>query len=88
MKTGVFFHSEFANGDWPIIGNKYRNFPKVIGPFLSLQGVRLYESKPVPESLLLKIHTEAHLREVKRTWYYKGASLILHPLNPRGDRGG
>jgi len=77
MKTGVFFHSEFANGDWPIIGNKYRNFPRVIEPLLSLEGIRLYESKPVSEALLLKVHTEAHIGEVKRAWYYQGASLAV-----------
>jgi len=77
MKTGVFFHPEFAKGDWPVIGNKYRNFPGVLKEILAMEGVQLFESKPVAESLLLKIHTESHLKEVKRAWYYRGASLSV-----------
>lgn len=77
MKTGVFFHPEFAKGDWPIIGNKFRNFPEVMKDILTMEGVKLFEPKPVAESLLLKIHTESHLKEVKRAWYYRGASLAV-----------
>jgi len=77
MKTGVFFHSEFALRDWPIIGNKYRNFPRVMERVLSLEGVALFESKPVPEELLLKVHTEDYLKDVKKAWYCKGAALAV-----------
>ncbi len=49
----------------------------MIEHLFSLEEVRLFESKPISESLLLKVHTEAHLREVKRAWYYKGASLAV-----------
>ncbi len=52
MKTGVFFHREFSLKDWPIIGNKYRNFPGVMEKALSLEGVKLFESKPAAEELL------------------------------------
>lgn len=77
VKTGVFFHPEFSNGEWPIIGNKFRNFPKVMETLLSSESLKLYEPRPASESLLLKIHTEAHLREVKKAWYYRGASLSV-----------
>lgn len=77
MKTGVFFHSEFSMKDWPIIGNKYRNFPGVMGRVLSLGGVALFESKPASEEWLLKVHTESYLKDVKKAWYYRGATLAV-----------
>lgn len=77
MRTGVFFHKEFANGDWPIIGNKFRNFPGVLKEVLKSESVKLFEPKPVHESLLLKIHSKSHLEEVKKAWYFRGASLSV-----------
>lgn len=77
MKTGVFFNPEFSLKDWPIIGNKFRNFPGVMENALSLQGVILFESKPATEALLLRVHTETYLKEVKKAWYYKGANLAV-----------
>jgi len=77
MKTGVFFHPEFSRKDWPIIGNKYCNFPGVMERALSLEGVKLFESKPVHEELLLRIHAENYLKDVKKAWYYPGATLAV-----------
>ena len=77
MKTGVFFHSEFSIKDWPIIGNKFRNFPGVMKSALSMEEIALFESKPVPEEMLLRVHSRSHLEEVKKAWYYKGATLAV-----------
>ena len=77
MKTGIFFHPEFSQKDWPIIGNKFRNFPEVLQEVLLLEGVTLLESKPATEEMLLKVHTEGYLKEVKRAWYYKAATLAV-----------
>jgi acetoin utilization deacetylase AcuC-like enzyme len=38
---------------------------------------RLFESKPVDEEILLKVHKQFYIREVQRSWYYKGASLAV-----------
>jgi acetoin utilization deacetylase AcuC-like enzyme len=77
MKTGIFFHSEFSLKDWPIIGNKFRNFPGVMPNVLSLDGVTLFEPKPATEEMLSKVHTKAYLKEVKQAWYYRGATLAV-----------
>ncbi len=77
MKTGIFFHEEFKNKDWPVIGDKFRNFPEVLKDVLKLPGVLYFESKPVDEEILLNTHTHTYLQEVKRSWYYKGASLAV-----------
>lgn len=77
MTTGVFFHHEFANGNWPIIGNKFRNFPGVLEGVLKSERVKLFEPETINESLLLKVHSSLHLEEVKKAWYYRGASLSV-----------
>lgn len=77
MKTGVFFHPEFRNKDWPIIGDKFRNFPMVMERDLSLPGVVLFESEPVEEEALLLAHTVNYLAGVRRSWHYYGARLAV-----------
>jgi hypothetical protein len=42
MKTGVFWHDIFAKSSWPVIGNKFENFPKVMEWALKLEGVNLF----------------------------------------------
>ncbi len=77
MRTGVFFHPEFRNRDWPIIGDKFRNFPGVMEKQLALPGVAYFESEPAPEEVLLLVHSFRYLAEVRRSWYFKGASLAV-----------
>jgi hypothetical protein len=73
--TGIFFHHLMAEGDWPVIGNKFKDFPGALGDCLNLPNVRLFTPEPVQEGLLLKVHTPALLRRVKDAWYYAGAGV-------------
>lgn len=77
MRTGVFFHPEFRNKDWPIIGDKFRNFPGVMERQLAMPGVAYFESEPAPEEVLLLTHSLQYLAEVRRSWYFKGASIAV-----------
>jgi acetoin utilization deacetylase AcuC-like enzyme len=77
MKTGVFFHNEFKNKDWPIIGDKFHNFPEAMEKALSLPDVAFFESKPVTEEILLRVHSQQYIEDVKRSWYYRGATLAV-----------
>ncbi len=77
MRTGVFFHTEFKRKDWPVIGDKYGNFPVVMESQLALPGVALFQPPPASEETLLLAHTEAYLDEVKRSWYFEGAALAV-----------
>lgn len=86
MKTGIFFHDEFKNKDWPIIGDKFGNFPQVMEKALSMPNVQLFEPKPVDEELLYKIHTHRYLQDVKQSWYYKGATLAVGGCVEAGER--
>lgn len=71
--TGVFFSNVFKGRDWPIIGDKFRNFPEVMNDVLRLPNVQLYESQPVDEDLLRKVHTPELLKQTRSAWYYEGA---------------
>jgi acetoin utilization deacetylase AcuC-like enzyme len=86
MKTGVFFHEEFKNKDWPIIGDKFGNFPQVMEKALALPDMQLFEPHPVNEELLYKVHTHGYLQEVKRAWYYKGATLAVGGCVEAGEK--
>ncbi len=77
MKTGIFFHEEFRNKDWPVIGDKFRNFPEVMKPALSLPGVKYFDAQPVAGEVLLLTHSHRYLQDVRRSWYYRGATLAV-----------
>ncbi len=77
MKTGVFFHEVMREASWPIIGNKYRNFPRVLEDVLLSPDVSLIQPEPVSENLLLKVHTRGYLEEVKSRWYYQAACYSI-----------
>ncbi len=77
MKTGVFFHPLFTREGWPILGEKFRHFPGAMEHLLAEPHVELLEPPKVSEELLLKVHTEAFLRDVRGRWYYEGARLSV-----------
>lgn len=77
VRTGVFFHELFSRGDWPVIGNKFRNFPKAMNHALRLPNVVLFEPKLVSEPLLLQVHKRNLFENAKSAWYYEGASLSV-----------
>lgn len=72
-KTGVFFHPSFSGEEWIIIGDKFRNFPRVMEKALRMEGVRWFVPDKVPEELLLKIHTPRFVEGLKKAWYCEGA---------------
>ncbi len=77
MLTGVFFHKEFIGKNWPIVGNRYAGFEKIIEKFSKDPKIVVIEPEPVSEELLLKVHTRELLEEQKKAWYYHGARLTV-----------
>ncbi|MEX2724029.1 MAG: hypothetical protein Q6367_009050 [Candidatus Freyarchaeota archaeon] len=73
MRTGVFWHDLFAKNSWPVIGNKFKNFPKVMEWALKIEGVKLYTPTKVSWETLKKVHTEPLLENLKKAWYCEGA---------------
>lgn len=78
MKTGVFWHDIFAKSSWPVIGNKFENFPKVMEWALKLEGVKLFTPNKVSWEVLSKIHDKTVLDDLKNAWYCEGA---LHSVS-------
>ena len=58
MKTGIFFNEIFKGKDWPIIGDKFTNFPDVLNDVLKFKNVILYESPKASPELLYKVHSK------------------------------
>jgi acetoin utilization deacetylase AcuC-like enzyme len=73
ITTGVFFHEIFRGQEWLIIGDKFKNFPRVMRRTLKLPGVRLFTPERVTDELLLKIHTPEFVHKLKNAWYGDGA---------------
>ncbi len=77
MTTGVFFHREFIGKDWPIIGDRYEGFDEIVEELSKDPKIRVVEPEPVPEDLLLKVHTKDFVEDQKKFWYYSGARLTV-----------
>ena len=77
MRTGVFFHPIFSQKSWPVMGDKFKGFPGIMADSLKLPGVELIEPQMVAEELLLKVHDQKYIQQVKKQWYYEGAALSV-----------
>jgi len=72
MTTGVFWNDLYNSSDWDIIGNKFRNFPGVMQSQIELPGVKLYVTKKTTDKMLLSVHNERFVQELRHDWYYNG----------------
>lgn len=64
MKTGIFYHPSFSRRSYLTQGSRLQDFPKVLEPLLTQPRFALYESPPIADEWLLKVHTQALLDEV------------------------
>ncbi|WP_202320717.1 arginase family protein [Archaeoglobus neptunius] len=64
MLTGVFYHPSFSRRSYLTAGTRLKDFP---GAFEEIRhpNFRLFESPRVDEKLVLKVHTDGHVREVE-----------------------
>ncbi|MBM4461766.1 MAG: hypothetical protein FJ012_00340 [Chloroflexi bacterium] len=70
--TGIFYHEIMRNEHAPLDMNIGRAFDALKGEGLLLEeGVSFFEAEPVTETLVLKVHTEEWVAEVKRGGYWK-----------------
>ncbi|UNC92910.1 arginase family protein [Candidatus Contubernalis alkaliaceticus] len=73
MKTGVFFHEIFSQKFWPVMGHKFKNFPKIMDKFLGLPEVVLIEPQKVSNLLLYQVHEAQLVEGLFRQDYAQGA---------------
>ena len=65
MVTGVFYHPSFSRRSYLTLGTRLQDFPAAFKE-LDHPNFRLFESPPVDEDLILKVHTPRHEKEVKK----------------------
>ena len=64
-KTGVFYHPSFSRRSYLTRGARLEDFPGAIEHLLSRENVLLYESPPIEEEWILKVHTPDLIRGVE-----------------------
>lgn len=65
-KTGIFYHRSFSQKSALTVGRRLADFPQTMEPILQEGPFVLYESRPVSDDLILKVHTPDLIREVER----------------------
>jgi acetoin utilization deacetylase AcuC-like enzyme len=71
-ETGVFYSEVMRNEHAPSDMNIGKGFDGIVREGLFDEvGVRLFEAEPVPEDLVLRVHTREWLEEVKRAGYWE-----------------
>ncbi len=65
-RTGIFYHPSFSQRSYLTVGRRLAAFPDALGDLLALPQVILFESQPVSDELILKVHTPDLIREVAK----------------------
>ncbi len=73
MTTGIFYSHIFKTSPGPVVGPKFVNFPEILDDVLKLPNVKLFEHEPVSQDLILKVHTEEMIDNLKNKPYGKNA---------------
>ncbi len=71
MTTGVFHHEVLSRHSWDILADKLKNFRGVINELSELPNIVIYEEEPIRPDLLLKVHSQELLDEVKNYLNYE-----------------
>ena len=65
-RTGIFYHPSFSRRSYLTVGRRLADFPGVLRDLLALPQVVLFESQPVSDELILKVHTPGLIAEVAK----------------------
>lgn len=65
-RTGIFYHPSFSRRSYLTIGRRLAAFPGALKDLLDLPHVGFFESQPVSDELILKVHTPDLIREVAK----------------------
>jgi len=81
-KTGVFYHPSFSRRSYLTRGARLEDFPEAIEHLLARDNVILYESPPIEEEWILKVHTPDLIRGVEAdhlcstAWHSAGGVVL------------
>jgi acetoin utilization deacetylase AcuC-like enzyme len=63
--TGIFYHPSYSRRSYLTVGARLADYPMALDTILKSDTVRLFEPGPVPQELVLKIHTPSLIEGVK-----------------------
>jgi acetoin utilization deacetylase AcuC-like enzyme len=63
--TGIFYHPSYSRRSYLTVGARLADFPMALEGILKSDAVKLFEPGPVPQELLLKVHTPDLIEGVK-----------------------
>ena len=81
-KTGVFYHPSFSRRSYLTRGARLEDFPGAIEHVLARDNVTMYESPPIEEEWILKVHTPELIRGVEAdtlcstAWHSAGGVVL------------
>ena len=64
-RTGVFYHPSFSRRSYLTRGARLEDFPGALDHLLARDNITLYESPPIEEEWILKVHTADLIRGVE-----------------------
>ena len=65
-RTGIFYHPSFSQRSYLTVGRRLADYPGALEHLLALPQVVLFESQPVSDELILKVHTPHLIAEVAK----------------------
>ncbi len=64
--TGIFYHPSYSRRSYLTVGARLADFPMALDAITKSDDVKMYEPGPIPEELILKVHTPDLIEGVKR----------------------
>jgi acetoin utilization deacetylase AcuC-like enzyme len=91
MTTGILYHPSFSRRSYLTQGSRLQDFPQALEPLLKHPRFRLFESPPIDEDWVLKVHTPDLLEGVyedplcSTAWHSAGGVARAAELIARGE---
>ena len=82
LPTGIFYHSSFSRRSYLTQGSRLQDFPHALDPLLEDPRYRLFESPPIDDEWVLKVHSAQMLKEVREdplcatAWHSVGGVVL------------
>lgn len=81
-KTGIFYHPSFSRRSYLTQGSRLQDFPQALDSLLVQPQFQLYESPPIEDEWILKVHTPELIRGVQAdrlcstAWHSAGGVVL------------
>ncbi len=89
--TGIFYHPSFSRRSYLTQGSRLQDFPHALKPILEDARFGLFESPPIDEEWILKVHSPKLINEVRQdplcatAWHSVGGVVLAAEMISRGE---